>query len=63
MRNNRHQDRQRVRIDLKKKTLNSASNLAAGNGETLSAYVERLVETDLATAKRERWKEDRREVP
>ena len=56
MRNYKHSDRERVRIDLKKTTLNSASNLAAGNGETLSAYVERLVESDLATAKRERCK-------
>jgi hypothetical protein len=52
MRNNRHPDRERVRIDLKKATLNTASNLAAGNGETLSAYVERLVETDIAYRKR-----------
>ena len=52
MRNSRHPDRERVRIDLKKATLNTASNLAAGNGETLSAYVERLVETDITFRKR-----------
>lgn len=52
MRNNRHPDRERVRIDLKKATLNTASNLAAGNGETLSAYVERLLEADIAVIRR-----------
>jgi hypothetical protein len=34
-------------------TLNTASNLAAGNEETLSSYVERLGETDIAYANRE----------
>jgi len=52
MRNNRNPDRERVRIDLKKATLNVASNLASENGETLSVYVERLLETDIACRRR-----------
>lgn len=54
MRNSRHPDRERVRIDFKKATLNAASNHAAGNGESLSEYVERLIEKDIAACKRER---------
>ena len=38
MRNSRHPDRERVRLDFQRATLNEASNLAATNGETLSAY-------------------------
>lgn len=47
MRNNRHPNKERIRIEFNKKTLNLASNYAANNGETLSSYIERLVETDL----------------
>ena len=47
MLNNRHPNKERFRIEFNKKTLNLASNYAATNGETLSGYVEWLVETDL----------------
>ena len=43
-----HPDRERVRIDFSRKTLNAASNFATTNGETLSMYIERLVKDDLA---------------
>jgi hypothetical protein len=44
MRDNRKPERERVRLDFKKSTLDAASINAAENGESLSAYVERLVE-------------------
>ena len=47
MRNERHPDKERVRIEFSRKTLNEASNFAATNGETLSVYIERLVQDDL----------------
>jgi len=56
MRNSRHPDRERVRIEFKKTTLNTASNLASIRGESLSDYVERLIEADIADATRKRWK-------
>lgn len=55
MRNSRHPDRERVRIEFKKSTLNTASNLASSNGESLSDYVERLIEADIAETKRAKW--------
>lgn len=45
-------DRERVRIDFKRSTLNTASNLASRNGESLSDYVERLIEADIAEVRR-----------
>ena len=48
MRNEMHQDKVRVRIEFNRVTLNTASNFAATNGETLSVYIERLVQDDLA---------------
>ncbi len=47
MRNERHQDKERVRIEFSRKTLKEASNFASTNGETLSVYIERLVQDDL----------------
>ena len=52
MRNERYPDKERVRIDFSKNTLNAASNFAATNGETLSVYIERLVKDDLAKVTR-----------
>lgn len=52
MLNNRHPNKERIRIEFNKKTLNLASNYAETNGETLSGYVERLVEIDLAKVTR-----------
>ena len=48
VRNERRPDKERVRIDFSRKTLNAASNIAATNGETLSVYIERLVQDDLS---------------
>jgi len=45
--NNRHPNKERIRIEFNKKTLNAASNIAATKGETLSVYIERLVRDDL----------------
>jgi hypothetical protein len=50
MRDNRCPDRERVRIDIKKSTLDDASRNAAENGESLSAYVERLIESATGAA-------------
>jgi len=47
MRDSRHPDMRRVRIDFKRKTLNAASNQAASAGESLSEYVQRLIDEDL----------------
>jgi len=47
MRNPKHPDREKVRIDFSKSALNAASNIAATKGETLSVYIERLVRDDL----------------
>ena len=55
MRNSRHPDKERVRIEFKKSTLNTASNLASSKGESLSDYVERLIEADIAETKRAQW--------
>jgi hypothetical protein len=48
MRNERHPDKERVRVEFMRQTLNEASKCAAINGETLSEYIERLVSDDLA---------------
>lgn len=48
MRNEKHPDKERVRIEFNRMTLKAASNFAASNGETLSVYIERLVQDDLA---------------
>ena len=55
MRNSRHPDKERVRFDFKKSTLNTSSNLASSKGESLSDYVERLIEADIAETKRAQW--------
>jgi hypothetical protein len=47
VRNERHPDKERVRIEFSRVTLKAASNFAATNGETLSVYIERLVQDDL----------------
>ena len=48
MRNEKHPDKERVRIEFNRMTLKAASNFAASNDETLSVYIERLVQNDLA---------------
>jgi len=48
VRNEKHPDKERVRIEFNRMTLKAASNFAATNGETLSVYIERLVQDDLA---------------
>lgn len=52
MRNSRHPDKERVRIDFRKSLLNEASNLASENGESLSDYVQRVVEADIDESRR-----------
>jgi hypothetical protein len=52
MRNDRHPDKERVRVEFKRQTLNAASKYAAQNSETLSEYIERLVRDDLAKVAR-----------
>lgn len=47
MRNPKHPDREKVRIDFSKSALNAASNKARQEGKSLSAYVEDLVIHDL----------------
>lgn len=53
MRNSRHSDKERVRIEFKKSLLNKASNLASENGETLSDYIQRVVEADIDASRRQ----------
>jgi hypothetical protein len=48
VRNERHPDKVRVRIEFNRVTLKVASKVAGTNGETLSVYIERLVQDDLA---------------
>jgi hypothetical protein len=47
MRNPKHPNREKVRIDFSKSALNAASNKARQEGKSLSAYVEDLVIQDL----------------
>jgi predicted HicB family RNase H-like nuclease len=47
MRNYKHSDREKVRIDFTKAVLDAASNRASAQGQSLSRYVEGLVLDDL----------------
>ncbi len=47
MRNPKHPDREKVRIDFSKTALEAASSKAREEGKSLSAYVEGLVVRDL----------------
>lgn len=47
MHNHKRPDKERVRVELLKKTLNAASNKAGAKGKTLSAYIQDLIDTDL----------------
>jgi hypothetical protein len=47
MRNYKHPDREKVRIDFTKTVLDAASNRATTQGQSLSRYVESLVLEDL----------------
>jgi hypothetical protein len=47
MHNPKRPDRERVRVELRKETLNAASNKAAKTGNTLSEYLQNLLEADL----------------
>lgn len=48
MRSQIHPEHEKVRVRLTKQALNAASAKAAKRGETLSDYVQRLVEVDLS---------------
>jgi predicted HicB family RNase H-like nuclease len=47
MRNSKHPDREKVRIDFTRTVLNAASAKASTQGQSLSRYVESLVLEDL----------------
>ena len=47
MHNYKRPDNERVRVELRKSTLNHASNKAAAEGITLSQYLQHLLDADL----------------
>ena len=47
MHNRQRPDNERVRVELRRSSLNNASNKAAAAGKTLSRYIQDLIDADL----------------